>query len=394
MKSSRNVSISTLLAGSCLLAGAAAGCSAATEAQDESALDTQNQALEEEEDDDSEVVAPDRFCKARDRKVQVDLGGVAWSRVPGVALNWGGVGEDNVEGPTWHNGALYYSNIGPGNASVIWKLVPGSAAVKFLDVDKAGTNGMGVSFQGKLIAGRQLDGSVTSFKWNNPGKNPTTIAGLYNGKPFNAPNDVTIARDGTVYFTDPSWNVPAGVDHKATRQGGGDFPDRVTEGERVYRVDTEGNITALDTTTADGRTNLRNKPNGIMLSLDEKSLYIGGAEGVYRFSLSEDGELSDGYRLFPPTNEEAEAIAGTDGMARDCAGNVYVTIGNPNRLLVFNAKGQSIGSIPAPPGIDYNTNVTFGGPDGKTLFLTAPNWGGPEAAGVYQTRMNVRGYPQ
>ncbi|MDX2051285.1 MAG: SMP-30/gluconolactonase/LRE family protein [Polyangiaceae bacterium] len=404
--------VSALLAGSCLLAGTSlVGCSAAPgtegDSADELSPSSLNQAVEEEEDDDDNVVAPDRFCKAADRKVQVSFPAQsAWSRVPGVALNWGGVGQDNVEGPTWFNGALYYSNIGPGNASVIWKLVPGTPAVKFLDVDKAGTNGMGVSFQGKLIAGRQLDGSVTSFKWNNPGKKPTTVAGLYNGKPFNAPNDVTIARDGTVYFTDPSWNVPAGVDYKVTRQGGGDFPDWVTdpitgqntplrtEGERVYRVDPEGNVTALDITLADGRTNLRNKPNGIMLSLDEKALFVGGAEGAYRFDLSEDGELSNGVRLFPATNELAEAIAGTDGMARDCAGNIYVTVGGPNRLLVFNAQGQSIGEIPAPAGIDYNTNVTFGGDDGKTLFLTNPNWGGPEAAGVWQVRMNVRGYPQ
>ncbi len=169
-------------------------------------------------------------------------------------------------------------------------------------------------------------------------------------------------------------------------------------------------VTALDIRTAGevlydaahpgapGGANLRDKPNGIMLSLDEKFLVVGGAEGVYRFKLSEDGELSDGQRLYPQTNEQAQAIQGpTDGMARDCAGNVCVTVGGGpegNRILVFSPRYELLGAIPAPAGIDWNTNLTFGGADGKTLYVSAPNWGGPVPAGLFEIHMNIAGYPQ
>lgn len=394
-------------------AGSVLGCSGVDAQSSEDSSQATFKLEEEDEVDDDNVIAPDRFCKARDRNVQVNLSGLSWTRTPGVLVNWPnmpGDGQNNVEGPTWHNGALYYSNLGPGNAAVMWRLEPGSVATKFIDVAKGGTNGNVVNFQGKLLSARQLDGSITSFKWNNPEKKPKTIAGLYNDRPFNAPNDLTVARDGTIYFTDPLWNVPEGINPQLTRQGGGDFPDRITEGQRVYRVDTEGTVTALDIRTTGevlydaahpdgppGGANLRNRPNGIMLSLDEKFLIVGGAEGAYRFNLSEDGELSNGQRLFPQTNQQAQAIQGpTDGMARDCAGNIYVTAGGPggNRILVFSARSELLGAIPAPAGVDFNTNVTFGGNDGKTLYVSVPNWGGPEAAGLFEIHMNIAGYPQ
>lgn len=379
----------------CLLGSTVlAGCGATPGT--EPAYETQSSELTK-----AKEVAPDRFCKAADRKLQLDLSGFtteSWQRVPGVKTNWGTRGGDSFEGPTWHNGALYWSNMGDGNVGVIWKMVLGQEAEKFVDVDAGGTNGLAVNFQGKLLAARQLDGSITEFQWNKPEKNPRTIVGKYNGRRFNAPNDLTIARDGTIYFTDPAWNAPFDVDPclwnfdniPCTIIQGGGFPGTTYEGERVYRVAPGGEAVAIDV-----GIELKDKPNGIMLGLDETYMIIGGIRGAYRFDLSPDGTLSNERRLFPATEAEALAFeAPTDGFARDCAGNIYLTVSNPNRIKIYNPQTELIGEILSPPGIDFNTNLTFGGNDGKTLFMTVPNWGGEVPAGIYQVRLNVPGYPQ
>jgi gluconolactonase len=102
------------------------------------------------------------------------------------------------------------------------------------------------------------------------------------------------------------------------------------------------------------------KPNGVLLSADERTLYLGGTNGLFRFRLDTQGAIvgASGERL-PVTDE------GVDGMTRDCAGNLYVATGN--RVLVLDSAATRIGSLTVP----HNpTNVEFGGASGQTLFIT------------------------
>ncbi len=126
-----------------------------------------------------------------------------------------------------------------------------------------------------LIAGAHDDGSVSSFAFDGT---RSTVVAQFEGARFNSPNDLTVRDDGTVYFTDPNWQAPN--PNPQSIQG-------------VYRIDPSGAIDRFESSLG--------QPNGITLSVDQSVLYVGHAGGVMRYP---------------------------DGMALDCAGNLYVTLHN------------------------------------------------------------------
>src|SRR5687768_1024440 len=105
------------------------------------------------------------FCPPGSQHKKVNLSGVELQREEGITLQYAGF--NNVEGPLWHDGALYYTNMGNHapdangfvltNQTTLWRWQPGSAPTVWLDDTKAGTNGLAVDFKGKLVAARQLD---------------------------------------------------------------------------------------------------------------------------------------------------------------------------------------------------------------------------------------------
>jgi gluconolactonase len=113
------------------------------------------------------------------------------------------------------------------------------------------------------------------------------------------------------------------------------------------------------------------KPNGLIGTKDGKTLYIAdpGAGVTYRYTVNTNGTLS-GKKLF--------CKSGSDGMTLDEKGNVYITSG---RVRVYNPQGMQIATLRIP---ESPANLTFGGKDRKTLFITAQT-------GFYSLRMNVRG---
>src|SRR6185369_6405926 len=145
---------------------------------------------------------------------------------------------------------------------------------------------------------------------------------------------LTIRRDGTIYFTDPSYQNSAN-------------PQMATH---VYWV-------AAGASTATIVTDYTNQPNGITLSLDEKLLYVGGGSGVKTYAVGADGSVQMTGTPFGPSDI---MNANTDGMAIDCAGNLFVAVANSTNIVVVKPDGSKWGTI-AVSGPSAVTNVAFGG---------------------------------
>jgi gluconolactonase len=242
------------------------------------------------------------------------------------------------EGPVWINDSLYFSDFvfTNGFSSRIQKL--DASGVVTTAIEDSGSNGLAVDSNGLLVAGTHKYKSLSRF-------NPATgeralVVEQYNGNVFNSPNDIAIAKDGTIYFTDPAFQRDAAP-------GG-------QEKTGVYRVAVDGTVTLVDDTISN--------PNGIALSPAEDVLYVngGGEQGVLRAYPIVNGVPQAGKDL-------VTGLTIPDGMAIDCKGNIYLTEHIARQLRVYTPAGEQI----AQASTDANlTNAAFGGVEGKTLYLT------------------------
>ncbi len=343
------------------------------------------------------------YCPVGSEDIKLDLTNVSLTREQNIPIMYQGY--NNIEGPVWHSGALYYSNMGShqpdengfelSNQTTIWRWVPGAKPQVWMEDTVAGTNGLALDSRGKLVAARQLDGSLSYIDWQT--KQVTPIAATYQNKRFNSPNDLTIGHDDTIYFTDPNWNTPSNI-KPDTVQGGGQ-PGSTEPGQRIYRVTVDGKVSA--TAVTELVPELRDKPNGIILSLDQQQVIVGGLQGLWVFDLSA-GEVSSPQQLLDTP---------IDGLGKDCSGNIYVTTTreSPARtdgqvVVILDKNYLEVGELDVQ-GIHIVTNIAFGGDDGKTLFvtgLTAPMDGDKPRqcgdvpclkAGIYTAQMNVQGFP-
>lgn len=272
----------------------------------------------------------------------------------------------NVEGPVWVGDALYlsemsvdpYTQASPDQKKArILKVMPGGSVSVF--VEDSGSNGLAITAAGNLLAAVHKDGSLTQFAL--PGGAPTVVASGYMGTPFNSPNDLAIHSNGTVYFSDPTFNAPSPPPQGSTyayRLSSGSEPEPIPNAEDP---------------------DLLSNPNGVTLSLAEDYLYVAASPGR-RYPVMDDGTLGEGAD-FPAAN-------GGDGMAIDCAGNLYVTKANSSKVEVYTADGDSIGTITVP-GFQAVTNVAFGGADHQTLYIT----GLGNDKGLFQLAVGIPGRP-
>lgn len=277
--------------------------------------------------------------------------------LPRDAFNQNGQLNANVEGPVWRDGALYFSEFGAGAnppPSRILRYAGDGPGTVFAAT--AGTNGLATDAAGRLHGASHKVGGIVRI---GAGGEETVVVKGYQGLRFNSPNDLTFRRDGTLYFTDPSWQAPNPPPQAKTR---------------VYRV-APGTHKAL---VIDAN---REQPNGITLSPDEKTLYLSSLSGLYRYAVAADGSVG-------PPQRFASQIGGADGMVVDCAGNLYVT---STDVIIVDKSGQEIDRLQMPAGAGAVTNVAFGGPKRKTLYITAMGQG--QGRGLFKVDLKVPGLP-
>ncbi len=195
--------------------------------------------------------------------------------------------------------------------------------------------------RGRRVVRAEADGSLT------------VLADRYGGKPLNSPNDAALAPDGAIWFTDPIFGI------SMPEEGIVLTPEQAAR--RVYRIDPDGTVT--------GQTDALDQPNGLAFSPDGRRLYVSDTGA----SLNPEGART--INVFPVENGRslgaprafATVEAGVpDGLAVDAEGRVYAACGDGVR--VFRGDGRPLGRIATAREA---ANVTFGGPDGRRLFIAS-----------------------
>lgn len=283
-----------------------------------------------------------------------------------------------LEGPAVDAaGNVFFSDIA-GNR--ILKM-DAKGAVSTFRADSGRTNGNCFDAEGRLVScegSEQGPGRRRIVRTDMKTGVITVLADKYEGKRFNSPNDCCVDGKGRIWFTDP-------------RYGAG-RSDLEMDVEAVYCIDNDGKVKRILTQKE------INRPNGIAVSPDDKTLYVvdshpkaGGNRKIWAFDLAADGSLSKQRLVY-----DFGKGRGGDGMRVDLNGNLWAAAGinksrgNPAESLevsagvyVISPEGKLLGRIPIPE--DLITNVAFGGPERKTLYVTAGKT-------LYRFPVNVSGH--
>jgi len=267
-----------------------------------------------------------------------------------------------TEGPVWSHkdSSLIFSDV-RGNTMYRWTEAGGQKVIRQPSgvsngntYDRAG-NLVTCEHENRRVSRTLSDGTVE------------TLVSHYQGKRLHSPNDVVGATNGDLYFTDPPYGL---------RQPDGTFAAGEIPFNGVYRIAaSDGSLTAL--------VEDFDRPNGIVISNDGRQLYVDDTDRhhVRVFDLGANGTLSNG-RLFAEVTHGG-TIGRPDGMKLDSQGNLYVTANTAEGVWVYAPDGALLGFIGVPEG---PANCAWGGPDNRTLFITA-------CTSVYRLQMKVSGQP-
>ena len=259
-------------------------------------------------------------------------------------------GFQGTEGPiTLPDGSLIFTETA---ANRLTKIDKDNNISTFLE-NTNGSNGLAFDSKGRLIA-VQTTPKNAQVGVIYPKGAEAVIADSYDGKPLARPNDLVVAKNGGVYFTDPDSMPPA-----------------------VYYVPPGGKPIRL----AEDIT----RPNGIQLSRDEKTLYVNNTFGEYltAFDIKADGTVTNrrNFAKYERTDKTQTGItSGADGLAIDTAGRVYAAA--LTGVQVFSPQGQHLGTIPVSR---QPQNLAFAGPDKKTLYIVG-------RGAAYKVQMLSQGY--
>jgi gluconolactonase len=300
-----------------------------------------------------------------------------------------------TEGPAVApDGSIYFTDMpfGPDDNGMILRFDPKTGKTTVFTDNSGKSNGLAFDAEGFMISCDGADGGGRRIiRWDVSTGVGVTLVDRYQGKRFNSPNDLCIDSKGRIYFSDPRYlgSEPRELEHRA-----------------VYRVNQDKSVDEI--------THEVEKPNGIALSPDERTLYLGdhnngtdqisadsdappptkGAMKVYAFPLDEHGDVSGARKTlvnFSPQN-------GCDGITIDADGNIYLTCrrltkpgvmvidptGKEVDFLATGPENQQLGLIDDWTGIP--SNVEFGiGDEKNILYITI-------GKSLYRVRTNAEGY--
>jgi len=258
-----------------------------------------------------------------------------------------------TEGPLWHpEGFYYFVDI---RKSHLHRIFPGKEP-ELVRANTGEGNGTTFDLQGRLAICEGGNRRVT--RWSSDGRSEV-LMDRYEGKRLNRPNDVVCKSDGSLYFTDPGLRVP--------------LAERELSYAGVYRI------------TPDGKTSLVadcEYPNGLAFSPDERVLYVANTrwtQYIHAFELDAGGNVARRRIFADMSSDETDGVP--DGMKVDVQGRIYCT--GPGGTWVFAPDGTRLGIIRTP---EVPANLAFGGPDLRTLFLTA-------RTSVYTLQVKTPGQP-
>jgi gluconolactonase len=261
-------------------------------------------------------------------------------------------GFEFTEGPLWHpNGFYYFVDI---RTRRLYRIFPGKEP-EVLRQNTGDGNGLTFDLDGNVIMCEMAERRVVRLRDDG---SLEVVADSYEGKRLNRPNDVICASDGSIYFTDPAGRMP--------------FNERELPAA-VYCIAPDGQLTLVAECEI---------PNGLALSPDESVLYVANTRAamyIHRLEMNPDGTIKRRGIFADKSSEVTDGVP--DGMKVDSAGRVFCT--GPGGTWVFAPDGTKIGVIETP---EVPANLAFGGPDLRTLFLTA-------RTSVYTLRVKTPGQP-
>ncbi len=249
-------------------------------------------------------------------------------------------GFEGTEGPLGlPDGSVVFTET---QANRITRITPDGSIASFLE-NSNGSNGLARLSNGDIVSVQTVRPSIGIVY---PPERVKTLVDGFEGKPLNRPNDLVADSKGGIYFTDPGARPAAGQPPVQTA---------------VYYRSPAGKLSQIDTTIA--------RPNGIQLSVDEKTLYVANTAGEYIFAYDVAADGSVGKRrnfakLAGFKQTENGWSSGADGLAVDSQDRLYVA--SSEGIQIFNAKGVALGVIPLPKAPQ---NLAFAGKDRKTLYI-------------------------
>ncbi len=290
-----------------------------------------------------------------------------------------------------HDGMMYFSDITFTSlckdelgkflqAGNIWKYDPETGETTVWRSPSGMSNGLKFDKDGNMIAALGADyGGRMLVKTDMATGKSYILSGLYDGKPYNALNDVSIDEQGRIYFSDPRY-----LGHEPIFQ----------PGYAVYRLDPDG---AVERIVTDG-----GKTNGVLVSPDQQTLYVvSNDNGWFDFMRLKEGEEppAQGHHVLQAYDLAADGTvsnrrvlvdyhpySGPDGIVADVDGNLYAAVRAENRpgIAVYNPEGKELAFIPT--GEELPTNVGFGrGEERNVLYVTS-------GKSLYKINMAKDGY--
>ena len=315
--------------------------------------------------DDKPVVDP--TILSPEAELEVLFSGAFFAEGPAVALD----------------GSVYFSDItftyrSDMQAGRIWKYNPNTGRTEIFRSPSGMSNGIKFDAEGRMIVAEGADyGGRRVTRTDLETGKTEIIAGLYQRRPLNSPNDIAIDEKERIYFSDPRYLGHEPIDQPIMG---------------VYRVDTDGSIHLIVTDAG--------RPNGIAISPDQKSLYVvSNDDGALGFDRLPEGTVfhkgrmallaydlfEDGSASFREVLVDYSPQDGPDGLTVDVEGNLYVAVRDITRygIYVYSPEGKELTYIPTPT---VPTNVGFGrGTASNILYITGES-------NLYRIMVNKKGY--
>lgn len=276
-----------------------------------------------------------------------------------------------AEGYSWSEGPLWlpklemliFSDV-PKNTIYSWSeekgagvyLSPSGFTGENFEGSEPGSNGLTLNSRGELVLCQHGNRAVSVMKadLSQPRPNYEYLAETFQGKRFNSPNDLVFDRAGNLYFTDPPYGLPGGMEDSGKEI---DF-------QGVYRVTPEGQITLL--------TEELTRPNGLALSPDEKTLYVANSDPEkaiwMAYELDDAGKIQSKKVFYDVTDWVSKAPGLPDGLKVDDHGVLFAT--GPGGVWIFSPEGVHLGTIKTG---EATANCAFN-EDKSELYMTADSY--------------------